>query len=203
MGTAYFNRDDIMKRLHGTICFYDGHPYYIGATSHSSGDKVFLIRFENIEKSFSGIEVDYTDPKFDYKSPTLGYFFYKKKQAVYVSRSPDRTQSQGLNHYVLFTQPELSRYDSLWAWSSEFEDMLLNRYPNRSLAESMLVSGLATSVPISRNVAIAHSRRGLLEIYYKGRPVACNLKGRGIELYDLTERSYLAKILANDGILLG
>lgn len=203
MGTAYFNKEDVIKRLHNTICFYDGQPYIVDASTVKENE-VKLLTFDQINSGVrSELIVDYTSDKFNYKSPRLGYMFHKKQSAVYISRLPDRNQSQGLNTHVLHTQPELNRYHSQWYFSKEFEDMLLNRYPSRSNAESLLSSGMATSVPISRNVALAHSRRGLLEIFYKGRPVACNLKGRGIELYDITERSYMAKLLANDGVLLG
>ena len=206
MGTAYFNREDIVKRLNGTICFYDGYPYYVDAGHHKEnwGNNVRLMSFDDyVNNRVSNYqEVDYTSDKFNYKSPALGYMFHKKKEAVYVSRLPDRNQSQGLNPYTLHTQPSLDRYSS-WYFSPEFQDTLLDRYPSRSTAEAMLAGRTATSVPISRNVALGHYRRGLIEVFYKGRPVACNLKGRGIELYDLKEGPYMKKLLAKDGILVG
>jgi len=200
MGTAFFNREDIKQRLAGTICFYDGLPYYVDA-HNGVGNTVCIIKLTDVLVNPSKrMEVDYTSDKFNYKSPALGYFFRDRKEAVYVSRIPDRNQSQGLNPYVLYAESNNGRY---WYYTKEFEDMLLNRYDPRTTAEHLLTSGLATSVPISKNVALAHSRRGLLEVMYKGRPVACNFKGRGVELYDITEKNYMAKLLAKDGIMLG
>lgn len=206
MGTAYFNREDIVKRLGGTICFYAGHPYYVDAGHYKEklGNNVRLLTLENVVAGQvdTAQVVDYTSDLFNYKSPALGYMFYKKKEAVYVSRMPDRNQSQGLNPYTLHTQPQLDRYAG-WYFTRDFQDALLGIYPSRSAAEALLAGRSATSVPISRNVALGHTRRGLIEIFYKGRPVACNLKGRGIELYDIKEQSYMKSLLAKDGIMVG
>lgn len=204
MGTAYFNREDIRTRLGNTICFYDGLPYYVDAKVKED-NMVRVIRLADYASGDydKGLLVDHRDEKFNYKSPPLGYLFYQQKNAVYVSRVPDRNQSQGLSWHVLHTNPNLGRYDSTWFYSRQMEDMLLGRYPGRATAESMLSSGLAASVPISRHVALSHSRRGLIEVYYRGRPVAANFKGRGIELYDINEKSYMSKTLANHGIIVG
>lgn len=202
MGTAYFNRKDVIQRLNGTTCFYDGKPYYIEADGNE-GNYVNIITLIDVAVDPSKkLKVDYTDPKFCYKSPQLGYMFYQKKQAVYISRLPDRNQSQGLSQRVLYTQPDLPRYSN-WMYTQEMEDMLLGRYPGLATAKSMLTSGMATSVPISKDVALAHTRRGMLEVLYKGRPVAFNPMGRGTELYDITEKSYMAGLLAKSGIILG
>ncbi len=203
MGTAYFNREDVKKRLNSTICFFDKKPYYV-TTDYTKDNMVNITPLATVVTTGEGkMEVDYTSNKFDYKSPPLGYMFNKRlKEAIYVSRSPDRQQSQGLSPYCLHTQPQIERYDPFYV-TQDFEDMLMGRYPGHATAESMLSAGLATSVPISRNVALALTRRGLMELFYKGRPIACNLKNRGFELYDYTERNYLSKLLINDGIILG
>lgn len=202
MGTAYFNRKDVVQRLNGTICFYDGKPYYVW-TDGGEGSYIFLTTLPDaVNNPHNRLKVEYTDPKFCYKSPQLGYLFHNKKDAVYVSRLPDRNQSQGLSQRVLYTQPALPKY-SHWMFTTEMEDMLLGRYAGLATAKSLLSAGLATSVPISKDVAIAYSRRGLLEVYYKGRPVACNLLNRGMELYDITEKSYMTKLLSKSGIILG
>lgn len=202
MGTAYFSREDVIRRLDGTICFYSGYPYYVSCGGSSKGDDVTLYALDKVSFDKPAMTVKYTDPRFNYKSPSLGYMFYKKKQAVYISRLPDRNQSQGLSQRVLLVTPSIVDYGR-YTLTKEFEDMLLGIYPSRTVAEELLKNDLCSSVPISRNIALSHTRRGLLEICFKGRPIACNLKGRGFELYDLREKSYLSKLLANDGIFLG
>ncbi len=202
MGTAYFSRKDIMLRLCDTICFYDGLPYYV-QTHENSDNNVTIYRFADVERAKNGMVVDYTDPKFNYKSPALGYFHYNKKDAVYVSRLPDRQQSQGLNSRVLRLKgAEINRYETYYL-TPEFEDMLLNRYVGSATAFNLIASGVSKAVPISRNVALSQTRRGLIEVFFKGRPVACNFKSRGIELYDLKDANYMAKTLASHGIHIG
>ena len=198
MGKAFFSKKDAFMRLHGTICIYDGKPVYCLLGSED-GDFVLQAHDPAVYGQATGKTipklVEYTDEKFVYKSPLLGYMFVNN-QAVYVTRFPDRKQSQGLVDATLLAGGK--RFSHRFSVCSQsFVDCVLGNYPSYDAALQMVTQGSAISVPFSRRLAISTVRRNVISLLYRDKPIAVK-DGDSFRLFEIKENKIFRKLIEKE-----
>lgn len=201
MGKELFNRDDVIKRLHQTICMYKGEPVYVTADCEGRTKVLaYPLKEFGANRACKPIVVNYTDDSFSYKSPPLGYIYYNDR-AFYLSRIPDRKQRQGLHQEVIFSVPtndEVPWIEMLQ--SPEMHMCIMGRHPSLMDARVLIAKG-ARSVPISRNCAVQRlGKSSDMVLLYKGREIGISMGGKDFELYNCKEKGFLTKVLQREGI---
>lgn len=200
MGKAYYQHSDAKMRLDGTICLFDGKPVLVQVV-----DKKHMVRICPVDKIHTvhpkdWQEVLYTDDKFSYKSPPLGYVNYNK-QAYYLTRIPDRKQRQGLTLDILTSRPKMLPGYSFESaiFNQGYIDLCRNKYPTIDEAIKLLDSDKAESVAISRSTALSFLGRNVLGLLYKGRQVGIR-NGQRWQLFDQPQKPFLTKLMNKEGI---
>lgn len=206
MGKAYFNRTDARMRINGTICMYDGTPMYVMTDGVEDDLSVSIMPPEDCfkhPKQQRRKTVKYTDDKFVYKSPGLGYVFFGGS-AYYVSRIPDRKQRQGLSYEVIFvkkTPAALSIANDSILYSEAMTKSMIGSFPSLKEAIDLVISGEAESVPISRAIAIRKVARSTIALDYRTKFIGTRDIGDNLfKLLSFQEKPFLIKILAKEGI---
>ena len=183
------DKDDVRKRLVGSICRLNGEPIYVrDSKAHVVG---YYGVIDEIYKT-----VDYRVKEFDYRSPPLGYMNYDG-QAIYVSRIPDRhNQRQGLCHDVITGTPTWPR--GRWP-CPEIGFCIKGSHPTLEQAIQRIDDSECESVAIHRHVAISKLNGCTLGIHYRGRLVG--MRENGIyRLLQSQELSFLLHPLKKAGI---
>jgi hypothetical protein len=200
MGKAYYQQSDAKMRLDGTVCLYDGKPVHVQVM-----DTKDMVRICPIDKVYTlhpaqWEQVKYTDDKFSYKSPPLGYVNSNGK-ATYLTRIPDRKQRQGLTLDIITTRPKmLPGYSFEQSFYTQgYIDCVLNKYPTLDEALALLEKGKAEAVAISRSTALSFLGRNVVGLNYKGRQVGIR-NGHRWQLFDQPQRPFLTKIMTKEGI---
>ena len=200
MGKAYYQQSDAKMRLDGTVCLFDGKPVLVQVA-----DQKDIVRICPVDKIHSIHPkmwdlVKYTDDKFSYKSPPLGYINYKRS-ASYLTRIPDRKQRQGLTLDVITARPKMVSGYSLESalFSQGYIDCVANKYPTIDEATQTLESDKAESVAISRHTALSYLGRNVLGLNYKGRQVGIR-NGSRWQLFDQPQKPFLTKLMNKEGI---
>ena len=189
-------------RLHRTICIYDDEPVYVDAESAPGEHDVCIYdileygRTRRHGGKFKSIVVKYTDPKFSYKSPILGYAD-TGTEAVYVTRLPDRRQSQGISYDNLRGNgTHLNNYMELC--SKPIYGCIKGIYLSLDEAIARVRSIDNGSCPFDRRLAVRSMRRDITALLYRGKEIGI-LEGRTKEprfrLFDIKERNILLKVL--------
>lgn len=204
MGRQFDSNDDIVKRLHGTVCIYAGHPVYVMFSSEFKDLKhVNYIPVEEYNRygnqsKMKWTKVDYTQDTFRYKAFPLGYVNHNG-YAYYLSRIPNRYQYYGLSPDSIHWEPRPSDHYGI-VFSSGFVDMINRRYPSLDDAETQLIAG-HKSFAISTDVAIERIKGRTLQLLFKGKPVGIKMTGDRFTLFDIPEAKFLRKILGRAGVI--
>lgn len=142
--------DDIRRRLHNSILFYNGVPV---ACRHVEGEIVQLFELRSFYDRAGTTPlatIAYTDPKLDDSIPTLGYVNVPGRRAMLASRTTARVQRSGLP-YECVLMDGVYGYDT-YVFTINFRDMLLNKYPSMQEAcDTAKTDGL---VAFSKSYAI-------------------------------------------------
>ncbi len=207
MGLEYHNYEDAGMRLANSVCFWDGHPYYVtqveGSTRNST--KVRLWPFNRVSSGTTKdtMVVDYTDDRFDYTPKQLGFLNYDGN-CYFLTRIPARIQKQGLvSEQVTCTSSPRFYIGDVFT-SNAFESMLLGNYPTldnclKKLSENPYTVGMA----FSRNFCV-RSEKKLLFIYFRETPVMISTSRSGPsnfqELPDIPGINLIKRIMKNEGV---
>lgn len=189
MGQGYFAKQDVITRLHGTVCMYQGEPVVVWVNPEAPADQVDIVDLKTYDRYNPGKKkrtVSYTDDTFDYKAMPLGYAWVEKRKAVYISRLPDRQQSQGLSQYVIRITSK-SEGDYISHTAPYMYDCIKGNYPSASQAISLVSNGAASSVPFDRRFAIGQVRRGVVTLQCRGKDVGLLQSGERFKLFAIKE----------------
>lgn len=201
--------DDVIKRLHGTICMYKGEPVYVmGYIDRSTGGysathvQVCPVqsydRYGSRDKKNSWEIIDYTQDTFRYKAFPLGYVNHNGR-AYYASRIPNRYQYYGLSPDSILWEPIVSSSHHI-VFTDSFVDMIHRRYPNMDDAETRLIAG-ERRIAISPDVAIERVKGRTMHLLFKGKNVGIKMGAtHNFTMYDIPEAPFLKKILARSGV---
>ncbi len=206
MGRKFEVAEDIIKRLHGTICLYKGRPVYVMYENSTTTTLVKIIPVEKYDRMAPASKmpwetIDYTQDTFRYKAFPLGYMNYGS-EAYYLSRIPFRYQYYGLNPDCIHWEPRPQSLDygvNHVLFSQNFVDMIERKYPTMDEAEVRLHSGWK-SVAISPDVAIHRVKGRTLHLMFKGKNIGIKMGTQSFVLYDIPETKFLRKILPNHGV---
>lgn len=177
--------DDVRRRTHNTIMFYDAEPV---AVFYISGINVMVYTFQEAMSGRGGILIPYTDPKLVDRVPTLGYVNVTGARAAYVGRTSARSQRSGLPCECLHTHD--GRYvDASMLYTEHFAKMLKNEYVTLQQAYDVVRSRAATSVAFSKTYAID----GSLNIFHRGRLLGRLVEHKYMPGYDIEYHSSVAR----------
>lgn len=179
MGQGYFAKQDVIMRLHGTVCMYAGEPVVVYVNEGQPAEMVDIYDLKTYNKykhqESRKRTVQYTDDAFVYKAFPLGYAYHPEyKSAIYVSRLPDRQQSQGLGQYVIRTN---NGDYNINVHSPYMADCILGKHPCVAEAVQRVASGRANSCPFDRKFAVGQLRRGALTLSCRGKEVGLLVQG--------------------------
>lgn len=180
MSCLYETVKDLRDRLAGTICRYQGFPYYCDVSSKGKVILTDVRALSDPEKWKTKIEISPKDPEFDISSIELGYTnwkfpektrkFYRKDQdfdsnrVSFLSRHPARRYRQGISSDVVYAVniDGGSLGDSSTILGTDgFIAMVQENYPSLPEAVELLSSG-EKDVAISREFALKKVESGLI-----------------------------------------
>lgn len=136
-----WNATDLVSRLDSTFIRYKGSVYFCRV---NRPDLTLYRPWDVNGEPYK--RVHYSDQDIDVSSLPLGYVNYKG-DTFYVKRIPYRRWKQGLD-------PKSCNTNSRVFYSKEFCESVEGKFPSVKQAISMLNKHLATSVAISRDVAL-------------------------------------------------
>ena len=207
MGKEFFNKADARMRINGTICMYDGRAVYVEVDENvPDKEAVKICALADVYKHPSKRKqesVKYTDDKFVYKSPLLGYMQHGE-HAYYVTRIPDRKQRQGLSYEICTYKrhdgaPSLGMDTVLY--SQGMADCIEGRYLNLKEAINKLIDHGFKTVPIHRHIAVGVVGGRTIALYYRTKFIGTkNTSDTHFKLFDFVERPFLIKLLAKQGV---
>ena len=206
MGRKFELAEDIVKRLHSTICLYKGKPVYVQYNGTASTTHVKICPVEQYNRiapsgKIPWEEIDYTQDIFRYKAFPLGYMNHLGN-AYYLSRIPYRYQWYGLNPDCINWEPaSVDPYygNSTALFSEGFVKMIAREYPSLDDVEGLLYAG-HKSVAISPDVAIQKVKGRTVHLMFKGKNVGIKMGSSVFTLYDIPEAKFLRKILTAQGV---
>jgi len=179
----YINQNDVHMRLNNTFCMYDGKLVFVVVNAGFDVGTITIYPADTLAASKAKM-ISVTDPKFSFILPELGYV-NTEQFAVYLSKTPDRIQKQGLDTHVLRAAVHNKKqyFDGsivTLVYSPSFQDMLDNRYPSLQEALPAVLEKDKDSVAISKHVAVGSVARNMLCLFYDSRPIGMYNRKRGI-----------------------
>jgi len=169
MPCIYTTSKDLMDRLSGTICRYDGVPKTVEYHSPVRLDLYALTL------DVPAITIKPSDPKFDISSIEVGYMNWLRMpgriDVVYLLRNGKKQYRQGITAGALdFFTIEGDQAGRLNVLNTKaFEDSVMNRFPTVDEAlGSMKTVGMAA---LSQEVAIRKERSGIVLVYHRTKNV--------------------------------
>jgi hypothetical protein len=179
MPCAWDSEKDLIDRLQGTICRYDGVPYLISVESKKS------LLLSDIVSQKIVKTIDPSDPKFDVSSAEIGYINFRNNKpqkygksrevqtsnlVVYLQRIPSRRYRQGLNSGAVVSKtlddngksPGPTDYFLL---SSGLRDSLMGVYPTPSQGMGILKTLEEKEIALSQSIALSKMESGLILVY--------------------------------------
>lgn len=202
MAVPYYNREDLSMKLDRTICMYKGSPVFIVVNRHadpSNGVDVvgYPLGAEMIPANAINIKV--SSKQFDDRSLPLGYINYNGS-AYYLTRVPWRRNLQAISATNVTSTPRIPGDDRYRYFTSKaMEACILGRYPSKDEALKVLGRG-ATSLAISRSVALFWEPAKNIAVKFKGRHVADIVKGV-VTWHTKPDIFLIQKIVDKQGIL--
>ncbi len=198
--------DDVMKRLHGTICIYNGRPVYVRAhidpkTGGYSDKLVVISEMQNYDRygrrDAKPTVIDYTADTFSYKAFPLGYINHMGN-AYYTSRVPYRYQYYGLNPDCIAWDPHPGdTYATMF--STSFSDMIARNYPPMDDAEARVIAG-ERAIAVTPDIAFARVKGKVMNLLFKGKVIGIKMNTPDWQLFDMPEKQFLTKILSRSGV---
>lgn len=198
MPKRYLNEHDLVMRLDQVICFYKGEPYYIRALN-GEFPKINLVNIykKDVNQNF---QIDHDDPNLDTSFPELGYFNYQKN-AIWLSKFPDRKQAQGLRAQNIRSNPTiLNGFSS----TKDFYNFLKGDYPTVDTALDSLKEEKVRSIAVSRNFALSRDNKVQITLLYRKRPIGFYCEKTSVFRINQTEESsFLTQAMFKSGVFNG
>lgn len=186
-----FIEKDLESRLHGTVCRYDGKPYYL----QYEGGRQFSLTTLSARKRVHVINAD--DIHLDISTPYLGFCQITPDYVSYVTRKPARMWKQGVSqdniiwNYLSIAAREAIKPGIL---TSNFEDMILQKYPDLDAALKIVSSDdtINREIAISNDIALKYNGRlQLIYVYFKQDQVGFLQKGSKKVIVASNERGWI------------
>ena len=178
MTMIFDNAGDADRFLSGCLCFWRGEPVYI---DHVNGDFKAMAMSLPLELgksdpygglTYKTMEIDIRESDFNCRNYTLGYANIPEG-AAYFSRTPSRTNPQGLCNQNMLRDGQGDRHVNFLnlVGTQEFRDMLVGKYPTYEEVVAKVLGD--RKVPIyafTRQLAVGRHTDipELLMLYYKG-----------------------------------
>jgi hypothetical protein len=172
MRPKYLSRD-LGQRLEGGIIFFKDEPYLVTEIAGSGS-----LRLKNISDiNGDSITVKLNSEDIDVSSRPLGYCNHGGK-AYYLTRIPQRKYKQSITHnsIELFspdTNTSVSNPSTAHRllFSASGYAMFMDKYPTIKTALEALQTRKASSMAISRSVALTRNDFGIYHVWYKTQNV--------------------------------
>lgn len=178
--------------VHGS--FYPLRPYPEDGTT----PKMETFEIDDVRLNFRRFRLGYMNVS----AATYGDPKALGGNAMFLSRDSVRQQIQGLTRRSIITDdgPAGGNLGEYPFFSSGFEDMLFDRYPDLSTAMERMSQGW-TSVAISRQFALGTDKKypGLTVLNYRGRTVGMALGKKFPHFVIGTSNEYLKEALTEAG----
>lgn len=199
----YYATDDRNRRLHRSICMYDGHPVWVVCSDPysdrvPSDEEVFICPLEDSLKSSKYILVKYTDDKFVARAYPLGYLNHRDG-ATFIGRAPHQQQKQGCHTEVIINLGGES-LPSSYMHTIGMVDCILGKYPSFDIAVKLSYE-TAHSVAFDRHFAVVPGHKRLLFLHFRGRPCGLITKETTVDLFDGRETRLIVSLLKDKGII--
>lgn len=193
MGLEYNDQHDAMMRLDGTICMYEGFPFYVQVLPEKHCVSLFSLGDMAKVKT-----VKYTEDLFSYKPFPLGYM-NMDNTSYFLSRSPDRRQKQGLASGLVRFKDRKPHGN--WFPSMALQNCIRGEYPKRIEAENSVIVGVNDKCAFHRHLAVRRLNAFTLELLFRDRVIG--FKGHqdaAYKLYDAPDASFLYRTLPSMGV---
>jgi hypothetical protein len=164
VGHPMHSIQDVALYLDGTLCLWDGKPVYVDVGG-GTGGKIWVHYCGN-----RGVKdlVEYTDPRFDYRSLQLGYMQVEHR-AYYVERLPWRKTKQGVAYENTFGRSPCGNQIHVgdYLMTAAMRDCVLGQHMTEEEAVRGLMGTKYKSAAVSRNVAIQKESDGKFSLWHK------------------------------------
>lgn len=198
MGDKLYSQEDAHSALNGTVCVFQGIPYYVTVGRYPGDDIVGLHNLDgriNIDKP--SLITEYTNKDFSYKAPELG-FVNLSGVAIYVFRHPIRSTKQGLSIDHISTSSSVDPTRILI--SPGLRDCIMNVYPSFSEALSRLHNDRVSSVAFNKRFAIKKTRLDGLELWHRNNLVASGNSVSDLTFFNKESESILRQLTNHAGM---
>jgi hypothetical protein len=198
----YFSVEDRNRRLHETVCMYDGMPVMVSCRQQTMNeqlqdDEVYAYPIGCPNPSYTKIK--YTSDKFCAFSRPLGYINLPKG-AYYVVRNPAVQYKQGLcPAQVSVVGRAAGDLPYHWITSKGLLDCIKNTYPSYMEALEYVRSTGKSQAFDRRLCAIPHFK-GVLSLGFRGRPAGLIYEDNKITLFKSREDRVLIPYLQERGL---
>lgn len=165
MGAPIFDFEDVIQKLNGTICRYDGRPVFVIANIAGNADLVCSY-LDNMLNKFT---IRHDDPKFDYRSAPLGYITVDGN-SWYLYRRASRRFQAGLSANNVAS---VNKYFPIeYITTVHFKECILGEHVSFAEALKQVKDEGKNSVAFNRQFAISHGQKKAITLDYRGEPVA-------------------------------
>lgn len=151
-------------RLRGTVITYKGHPIHVERIRGGGLVEGFFLATNR----FNGERIHLNDC--DLSPIRLGYINLKR-DAVYITRMPQRQYRQGLNQRQIVLSKKKRNMPPRLIFSKPLTDMLSDRYPDIDTCLDLLQNDEKTSVAFSKKFSLTKDNRKSIGLEYRGKIV--------------------------------
>lgn len=183
----YDNLQDAARYLNGTICYWQGEPFYVDEISLAADGRAFQAVGRSLPLNVGNhVSANIADPGFNAFKYQLGYCNQRKGQAIYITRRPARIQSQGLISANLAVNPgsgtRFASRDDMRNWVNDagFVSMLKGEYPTMEEARAkMMADKDLKSIAFDKHICLRRhdSFSNLFYLSYKGEDISWSEDG--------------------------
>lgn len=199
----YFSPEDRNRRLHETVCMYDGMPVIVSCRQQSMNeqlqdDEVYVCQI-GVGAGSVYKKIKYTSDKFCAFSRPLGYINLPKG-AYYVVRNPLVQYKQGLCHQQVSTiGRDTSDLPYHWITSEGLLNCIKDNYP--SYKETLKhVRSTRVSQAFDRRLCVVPYFKSVLSLNFRGRPAGLICEDDKITLFKSREDRVLIPYLQERGL---
>jgi len=178
----YDNQNDAMRYLGGTVCYWQGEPFYVDEIGLAPDGQGFQAIGRYLPLNLDRpARAPIADPGFNAFRYQLGYCNQGNGRASYITRRPARIQSQGIvapnlavnrgNGTMIANREDMRQ----WVNDPGFVSMLKGEYPTLEEARKKLMEDKGVkSVAFDKHICLRRhdSFSNLFYLSYKGEDVS-------------------------------
>lgn len=215
MGTELYvgqDHNDVNARLDRTICRYNNEPVYVRYIGGSQINLYELDKAYPVDADHEAIRarhrdgkligaIEHTDPKFDWRSPPLGYM-NRGGVSYYCRRTAYRQYIQGLRQEMLITSSpndERKYLDGNYSRSKDFYNCIMGVYPGFQETMELLKNPNVLSCAFARRLSLVKNGTQLF-LHHRERAIGVWYKNAGrFEIFPAKDYSFLVKFIKKNG----